>query len=62
MKKFIVMVLCAIIAISMFAACGRFTCEVCGEEKTGKKHEGNLLGYEFVYCDDCYKLGNTLLK
>lgn len=36
-------------------ACGKFTCDICGQEKGGKKHENDMLGEKIVMCDDCFK-------
>ena len=55
MKKALVILLiaCAVLALS---ACGKpFTCDLCGQEKTGKKHTSDAYGYEMTICDDCYK-------
>ncbi len=55
MKKIFALVLALILMLSL-AACGeKFECEECGEEKTGKKHEVEVLGEELVICDDCYE-------
>lgn len=55
MKKKIVAALLATITILSFAGCGKFTCDLCGEEKSGKKHEETMLGETVTICDDCYK-------
>lgn len=55
MKKFLVLALMAVMAVTCLAGCGKFECDVCGEEKSGKKHEGEILGEEVVMCDDCYE-------
>jgi len=31
-----------------------FTCESCGELSTGKKHTGQMQGYTYAFCDDCW--------
>ena len=54
MKKLICVALLIIAMASMLTACGKFTCDMCGKEKSGKKHTDELLGQEIVYCDDCY--------
>ena len=38
-----------------FMACGKFECELCGEEKTGKSHKMTLWGEKITVCDDCYR-------
>ncbi len=58
MKRMITFALAVIAIFStlVFAGCGEpFTCDLCGEEKTGKKHTEELLGQEITYCDECYK-------
>lgn len=55
MKKLISILLLVVVLATMLTACGKFTCDMCGEEKTGKKHEESMLGESIVICDDCYK-------
>ena len=56
MKKLISLTALAVLLAVFLCACGKFTCDICGEEKTGKKHkmEVDILDTEVVYCDDCY--------
>ncbi len=37
------------------SSCGKFYCDICGEEKNGKKHIENIFGEEVIICDECYK-------
>jgi len=55
MKKLISILLLVVVLATMLTACGKFTCDMCGEEKSGKKHEESMLGESIVICDDCYK-------
>ena len=56
MKKIIALVLAVMLLVTCLVACGgKFTCDMCGEEKSGKKHEESMLGESIVICDDCYK-------
>lgn len=55
MKKLISILLLVVVLATMLTACGKFTCDMCGEEKSGKKHEESMLGESVVICDDCYK-------
>lgn len=55
MKKKVIAALLATATILSFAGCGKFTCDLCGEEKSGKKHQEELLGETITLCDDCYK-------
>lgn len=54
LKKLISVLLLVGIALLM-TACGKFTCDLCMEEKSGKKHESEMLGTKVTVCDDCYK-------
>lgn len=52
-KKIIALLLTAATVVSL-TACGKpFTCDICGEEKTGKKYETTVYGEKVVYCEDC---------
>lgn len=55
MKKKLIAAFLATVTILSFAGCGKFTCDMCGEEKSGKKHQEKLLGETITLCDDCYK-------
>ena len=56
MKKVIALVLALVALVATLASCGgKFTCDLCGEEKSGKQHTESILGQEIVYCDDCYE-------
>lgn len=55
MKRLISILLLVVVLATMLTACGKFTCDMCGEEKSGKKHEESMLGESIVICDDCYK-------
>ena len=55
MKRIIAMALLAASVLS-FAACGgKFTCDNCGEEKTGKKKTIELMGEKATFCGECYE-------
>ena len=53
MKKIICLILVVLTMCSLLAACSSFTCDICGEKKSGNKNTENILGEEIVYCDDC---------
>ena len=55
MKKLICVVLLVVVIATMLTACGKFKCDLCGEEKSGKKYERELFGQEIDICKDCYK-------
>lgn len=50
MKKFFALVAVIAVALSV-TACSKFECDLCGEEKVGKKYEG---GFGTEICKDCY--------
>ncbi len=54
MKKIIMAVLVVASLLATLTACGKFVCDGCGEEKSGKKHTQSIFGEEIVICDDCY--------
>lgn len=35
-------------------ACGKFTCQLCGEEKSGRSYKETVLGEEIIICKDCH--------
>ena len=53
-RKIIALIAVVALALSL-TACGKFTCDMCGQEKGGKQHKSEMLGVEVVICDDCYK-------
>ena len=54
MKKIIALGCLTIVMATLLTACGKFTCDTCKQEKSGKKHTKDVLGEEIVMCDDCY--------
>lgn len=57
MKKTVVLILAGLLLMLGLTACGNkeFTCDMCGEEKTGKSHSVDVLGDKMTLCDECYK-------
>ena len=55
MKKIISIVALLLALTFVLTACGKFTCDFCDEEKSGKKHEIEILGEKGVACDECYE-------
>lgn len=55
MKKIISLLLVVVALATMLTACGKFECEACGEEKSGKKHKVEVLDEEATICDECYE-------
>lgn len=65
MKKFIGMIAMTLALLTLLTACGgTFTCDICGEEKSGRQYKEDLFGEEIVYCKDCKEaleeIGNML--
>lgn len=64
MKKIIIGIFTLVSLMFVLTSCGKFTCDLCNEEKSGKKHEEELFGESIVICDDCYEdlddLGDAL--
>ena len=61
MKKFIAIALILVTVLALFTACGgKYTCEICGEEKTSGKNEATVDGETHIYCSDepCKSLGD----
>ncbi|MDE6873135.1 MAG: hypothetical protein K2P87_01555 [Lachnospiraceae bacterium] len=55
MKRKVIAALLATVTILSFTGCGKFTCDMCGEEKSGKKYQEELFGETITLCNDCYK-------
>lgn len=55
MKRVICVLLLVVMLATLLTACGKFQCDLCGEEKTGKKYEEEVLGQPVTYCKDCYE-------
>lgn len=53
MKKLISLIALLATLTALLCGCGKFECDMCGEEKSGRKHKGDLFGEEIVYCSDC---------
>ena len=51
-------ILCALILVAMLATmltgCGKFTCDLCNKEKSGKQYTDEIFGQQVIYCQDCY--------
>ena len=55
MKKLISILLLVVVLVTMLTACGKFKCDLCRDEKTGKKYETEVFGQEVEICKDCYE-------
>lgn len=56
MKKLIALLLLVVVLCTMLSACGTFTCDICGEEVTGRKYTEKIFGEEITYCKDCKEI------
>lgn len=55
MKKRIVALILATMTMLSLSGCGKFTCDACGKEKSGKKYTIELFGEKGTVCKDCNK-------
>mgnify|MGYP003295128670 FL=1 len=55
MKKRKLLVTVSMVAMLLLAGCGKFTCDLCGEEKSGKSYTSEILGKKITMCKDCHK-------
>lgn len=56
MRKQISVLLLTVAAVLSLTACGgKFTCDGCGEEKSGKSYKATIMGEELTLCKDCKK-------
>lgn len=61
MKRVIAILLMLCVIFSLTACSSKpFKCDMCSQEKTGKKHTSDLLGEKITVCDDCYKEINSM--
>ncbi len=55
MKKKVLAMVLAMLTVLSLAGCGKFTCDLCSQEKSGKKHTETVMGQKMTICNDCYK-------
>ena len=55
MKKIIACAVMMLALVLTLASCGKFTCDLCEEEKTGKQYKYEVLGEEGICCEDCHE-------
>ena len=54
MKKIaFLMALVMLLSVLLCGCVGFFECDLCGEEKFGRKYEETIWGETIVYCSDC---------
>lgn len=54
-KKKTALILVVLAMAMMLTACGKFTCDICGKEKSGKSYKADVFGQEVVICKDCHE-------
>lgn len=54
MRRKMTLALVMIPVLSSLTACGRSTCNLCGNEKSGRSHKTAVFGQEIMICNDCY--------
>lgn len=55
MKKKVSLALVLTFLLVTLIGCGKFECDLCGDEKSGKKYEEEVFGEEVTICKDCYE-------
>ena len=63
MKKRICLFLALLTALTALSGCGKFTCEMCGEEKSGKKYTITLQDdKKITVCRDCHDEWEAMIE
>ena len=60
MKRKISMLFVVVIAILTLTACGKFECDWCGKEKSGKAYTVSSWGEKSTICKECKNEMNEL--
>lgn len=56
MKKMVRLIALLMLLATLLCGCGgKFTCDFCGEEKSGSKYSMDLMGEKIDICKDCKK-------
>lgn len=55
MKKLIGIVALVMVLVGTMTACGQFRCDLCAQEKSGRKHKYEAGDEISVLCDECYE-------
>jgi len=59
MKKIALTLAVLTLSTTLLAGCGKFTCALCNEEKSGKKYKSELAEDAYI-CEDCHKEAEAL--
>lgn len=54
MKRKVFALLLTMLMVLSLAGCGKFTCDMCKEEKSGKKYKTTILDEKVTLCKDCH--------
>jgi len=54
MKKKIIITLTVVTVMMSLTGCGKFKCDICGQEKSGKSYSVEVFGQQATLCKDCY--------
>lgn len=54
MKKRFLMLIVTLLSALLLTGCGKFTCDLCGQERTGKKYKTEVLSHEVTICKECH--------
>lgn len=55
MRKKVSVLLLTVATVFSLTACGKFTCDLCNEEKSGSSYKTTFMGVEMTVCKDCKK-------
>ena len=63
MKRKMTVLLLVVLGVISLTACGgeSFTCDLCGEEKTGTKYTSSM-DEDMTICKDCVDMVNELMN
>lgn len=55
MRKRMMAAMLVVMTTLSLTGCGKFTCDLCGREKSGKRYTEKVFSREVTICNDCYK-------
>lgn len=62
MRKKVTVLLLTVATVFSLTACGKFTCDGCKEEKTGKSYTVSFMDEKMTLCKDCKEEWDALKK
>ena len=60
MKKKLTAVLLLTLTVVSLTGCGKYKCDICGDEKFGFGNKHEIFGQEVILCGDCEKNWNDI--